>query len=78
MNAPSPTSTPIPTQVFRVFFKRVLLALKGMVAGGDAAEVCERSGMQPFVDDLRPAGARLHRLFAHNVKVRRVAVFWGD
>eukprot|EP00903_Cladosiphon_okamuranus_P008385 g8062.t1 len=56
-------------EVFRVFFKRVLLALKGMVAGGDAAEVCERNGMQSFVDELRPAGARLQRLFAHNVKV---------
>eukprot|EP00752_Nemacystus_decipiens_P012115 g10740.t1 len=56
-------------EVFRVFFKRVLLALKGMVAGGDAADVCERNGMQSFVDELRPAGARLHRLFAHNIKV---------
>lgn len=59
-------------EVFRVFFKRVLLALKGMVAGGDAAEVCERNGMQSFVDELRPAGVRLHRLFAHNVKASLV------
>ncbi len=55
-------------QVFRVFFKRVLLALKGMVAGGDAAEVCGRNGMQSFVEELRPTGGRLQRLFAHNVK----------
>lgn len=57
------------SQVFRVFFKRVLLCLKGMVAGGDAADVCVRNGMQSFVEELRPVGARLHRLFAHNVKV---------
>ncbi|CAN0217260.1 unnamed protein product, partial [Ectocarpus sp. 12 AP-2014] len=56
-------------EVFRVFFKRVLLSLKGMVAGGDAADVCVRNGMQSFIDELRPVGARLHRLFAHNVKV---------
>ena len=53
-----------------MFFRRVLAALKGMVAGGDAAEVCEKHGMQSFVDELRPAGARLHRLFSHNVKVQ--------
>lgn len=58
------------SQVFRVFFKRVLLSLKGMVAGGDAADVCVRNGMQSFVEAVRPVGARLHRLFAHNVKVR--------
>lgn len=59
---------PTDFQVFRVFFKRVLLALKGVVAGGDAAEVCERIGMHSFVEELRPAGVRLQRLFAHNVK----------
>lgn len=51
-----------------MFFKRVLLALKGMVAGGDAAEICSRNGMQSFVEELRPTGVRLQRLFAHNVK----------
>ncbi|CAB1121572.1 unnamed protein product [Ectocarpus sp. CCAP 1310/34] len=56
-------------EVFRVFFKRVLLSLKGMIAGGDAADVCVRNGMQSFVEEMRPVGARLHRLFAHNVKV---------
>lgn len=63
-------------QVFRVFFKRVLLALKGMVAagGGDVADdVCGRNGLQSFAEDLRPVGSRLHRLFAHNVKVSRAA-----
>ncbi|CAM9537003.1 unnamed protein product [Scytosiphon promiscuus] len=59
-------------EVFRVFFKRVLLALKGMVAaggGGAADDVCGRNGLQPFTEELRPVGTRLHRLFAHNVKV---------
>lgn len=55
-------------QVFRVFFKRVILALKGMVAGGDATEVCQRNGLNSFVEELKPAGARLQRLFSHNVK----------
>lgn len=59
-----------------MFFKRVLLALKGMVAGGDAAEVCERNGMHSFVDELRPVGARLQRLFTHNVKVKMCLFFF--
>lgn len=52
-----------------MFFKRVLLALKGMVAGEEAAEVCGRNGLQSFLEELAAAGARLQRLFAHNVKV---------
>ena len=65
-------------QVFRVFFKRVLLVLKGMVAGGDAAEICGRNGMQSFVEELRPTGTRLQRLFAHNVKASRFCRRAGD
>ncbi|CAN0158629.1 unnamed protein product [Pylaiella littoralis] len=56
-------------EVFRVFFKRLLLALKGLVAGEAAVEACGRNGLQPFLEELAPAGARLQRLFAHHVKV---------
>lgn len=52
-----------------MFFRRVLAALKGLVAGGDAGDLCGRRGLESFTDDLRPVGLRLRRLFYHNLKV---------
>lgn len=52
-----------------MFLRRVLVALKGLVAGGDAGDLCGRHGLESFTDDLRPVGLRLRRLFSHNLKV---------
>lgn len=66
----SPFVSAKPVKVFRVFFRRVLLILRGVVAGGDASGLCTRHGLHSFVDDLKPVGARLRRLVFHNLKVR--------
>eukprot|EP00904_Undaria_pinnatifida_P007062 jgi/Undpi1/3486/HiC_scaffold_16.g06858.m1 len=58
-------------EVFRLFFGRVIAVLKGMVAGGDVMTVCQLNGLQEFVGELGPVGARLQHLFSHNLKVFR-------